>query len=153
MRLIRPSTRLPSLFGPRSSDLFDSLFRQLSDMQVPHEFLTESIGWTPLVELVDTGEEFVLTAELPGIDPKDIDIDLEDDRLTIRGTKKDELEKEDREYQIYERRYGSFERSFSLPRSVDSEKIEANFENGVLTIRLPKTEVARGRKIEIKNGK
>lgn len=95
----------------------------------------------------------MLTAELPGIDPKDIDIDLEDDRLTIRGTKKDELEKEDREYQIYERRYGSFERSFSLPRSVDSEKIEANFENGVLTIRLPKTEVARGRKIEIKNGK
>jgi len=153
MKIFKPSPRIPSLFSSRSGDLFDSFFRQLSDLPLSPALFAEPIGWTPAVELVDTGDAFVLTAEVPGIDRDDLEVDVQDDLLTIRGTKKDEFEKQDRRYQIYERSYGSFERSFSLPRSVDLDKISAEFENGVLKIRLPKTEVARGRKIEIKKAR
>jgi HSP20 family protein len=96
----------------------------------------------PTIDLVERDKEYVITAELAGMDEKDIDVKLSADRLTIRGERKEETEKERANYRLSERHYGSFERSFRLPEGVDQEKIGAKFTKGLLTIRLPKTEEA-----------
>ena len=113
----------------------------------------EEIGWIPSVDLVDADGEFTLTAELPGVEPDDVEVDVEGGVLTIKGEKKEERKEETKTRRLVERSYGSFERTFNLPRSVDPEKVKAQFENGVLTVHLPKREEAMGRKIEIKSGK
>lgn len=105
--------------------------------------------WTPAMDVVETADEFVVTAELPGLGKDDIEIEIENNILTIRGEKKEERrEKEERHY-VYERRFGGFTRSFTLPTNVDPDRVSARFENGVLTVTLPKTEEARGRRVEI----
>jgi len=113
----------------------------------------ETLAWTPTVDLTDTNGEFTLTAELPGVEPKDVEVSVEDGAMTIRGEKKEERQEETKNRRLYERSYGSFERSFTLPRSVDPDQVKADFENGVLTVHLPKREGAMGRKIEIRSGK
>jgi HSP20 family protein len=105
--------------------------------------------WSPPVDVEENGEELVLTAELPGMKHENIDIELEDGVLTIQGEKKEEQKDEGTQGLLYERRWGSFTRKFTLPRAVDANKITANYENGILTIRIPKAEEAKGRKIEI----
>jgi HSP20 family protein len=113
----------------------------------------ETIGWTPATEMSETPTELSLTAELPGLDKKDVDISVDDGVLTIRGTKTQERTegKENTQYYVWERSYGTFERSFTLPRTVDASKISAEFEKGVLKVKMPKSEEAKakGRKIEI----
>ena len=122
--------------------------------------LPEAIGWVPAVEIAETEKELILTAELPGIDQKDVDIALEDGMLTIRGEKTEEKEEkkegaEEKKFYLYERNYGAFSRSFALPPNVDATKIEAEFKKGVLTVHLPKTVETKpnGRKVEIKTAK
>jgi HSP20 family protein len=88
------------------------------------------------VDLVESEKAFELSAELPGVDAKDLDVTLADGVLTIKGEKKEEKEED---YYLSERRYGSFHRSLELPRGVDSEQIEAKFSNGILKVTLPKT--------------
>ncbi|MDX1673492.1 MAG: Hsp20/alpha crystallin family protein [Longimicrobiales bacterium] len=105
--------------------------------------------WSPPVDVEETGDELILTAELPGMDRENIDIELEDGVLTIQGEKKEEQKDEGTQGLLYERRWGSFTRRFTLPRAVDANNITANYENGILTIRVPKAEEAKGRKIEI----
>ena len=83
------------------------------------------------------------TAELPGMDENNIDVKFSDGTLTIKGEKRDEREEKKKNFYLAERRYGSFQRSFSVPKSVDAGRIEANFKNGVLTVTLPKTPQAR----------
>ena len=117
--------------------------------------LTPHVETWPMIPAVDLRERnggYEITAELPGIDPEAIEVKLTDGMLTIRGEKKEETEKEEADYHLSERRYGSFQRSFSLPDSVDAKKIEAAFANGVLTVSLPKTEKAKAseKKIEVK---
>ena len=117
--------------------------------------LTPHVETWPMIPAVDLRERdgtFDITVELPGIDPDEIEVKLTDGMLTIRGEKKEETEKDEADYHLSERRYGSFQRSFSLPDSVDAEKIEAAFANGVLTVTLPKTEKARAseKRIEVK---
>jgi len=154
MALIR-RTSLPS---PRS--LIDELpdrLRQMFEGNLAFEPLAEPIGWMPAMEIVEKDDALVATAELPGVTLKDLDITLEDGVLSIRGEKKEEKEEKtdsDR-YHMWERRYGAFQRSFTLPQAVDAGKISASFENGVLTILLPKTEKAKvqGRKIPIAGAK
>lgn len=109
-------------------------------------------GAGPAVDLVDKDKEYQLTAELPGLDEKDVEVTLTDDVLTIRGEKKEEKEEKKKGYYLSERRYGSFERVFRLPEGVDRDKIEARFQKGVLTLVLPKTAAAAKPKktIEIK---
>ena len=118
------------------------------------------LGWVPPTEISETPEELLITSELPGMDRKDIDINVEDGVLTIRGEKKEELKKEEpneqnekneKKYYLVERSYGSFERSFALPTLVDANKIAAEFDKGVLKVHLPKTAEAKvkGRKIEV----
>jgi HSP20 family protein len=106
----------------------------------------------PAVDLVETEKAFELSAELPGVDAKDLDVTLADGILTIKGEKSEAKEEKDKGYYLSERRYGSFQRSLELPRGVDSEKIEANFSNGVLKLILPKTpeRQKKDRKITVK---
>jgi HSP20 family protein len=106
----------------------------------------------PAVDLVETEKAFELSAELPGVDAKDLDVTLADGILTIKGEKSEAKEEKDKGYYVSERRYGSFQRSLELPRGVDSEKIEANFSNGVLKLILPKTpeRQKKDRKITVK---
>lgn len=113
--------------------------------------LPQTIGWLPPTDIVETPEALTLTAELPGLDRKDVDISVDDGVLTIRGEKADERTTEDKKYHVVERSYGSFQRTFTLPRTVDAEKINAEFGKGVLTVVMPKTveAKAKGRKIEV----
>ena len=116
-------------------------------------FSTDSVGsgWAPHVDVIETDEELMLTAELPGLSENDVTINLENSVLSISG-EKTAIRKEDETEQrshVWERRYGSFNRSFTLPRTVRTEDISALFENGVLTIHMPKVPEAKGRTIEI----
>jgi len=106
--------------------------------------------WSPSMDVAETESEIVVKAEVPGLEKDDIDLSPQGDILTIRGEKKDERKEEKGSYRLVERRYGSFQRTITLPTGVDPEKIEANFKSGVLTIKLPKTEETRARKIAIK---
>jgi HSP20 family protein len=90
-----------------------------------------------------------IVAEVPGVPPEDVKISLENNVLTIRGEKKQQAEERNERVHRYERTYGSFERSFALPRTVDPEKIQAGYQNGVLTVSVPKAEKARPREIPI----
>jgi HSP20 family protein len=111
-------------------------------------------GWdiAPAFDLVEREKEYEISAELPGIDEKEIEIKLSNSTVTIRGEKKEEKRKKEREYFLSERRYGSFQRSFQIPQGVDRDKIEASFLKGVLTLTLPKTAEAQSseRKIAVK---
>ena len=112
--------------------------------------------WAPAVDVRETNDEIQVTAELPGLAPEDVSVTVENGVLTISGEKKQEVQegKEDSNYYLYERRYGRFERSFSLPRTVNAEQVKARFDNGVLTIALPKAETAKPKKVQIEaNGR
>ena len=107
------------------------------------------------VDVVDTEKAYEVTAELPGMDEKNVEVKLANGALTIKGEKKEEKEKEkNKDYHVSERRYGSFQRSFTVPDGVDEDKIEATFKNGVLTVSLPKTAEAqkKEKQIAIKKG-
>lgn len=106
----------------------------------------------PAMDVVENEKSFRITAELPGIDEKDIDVSVSDELLTIRGEKREEREDKSEARRLSERSYGSFERSLRLPHGVDPDKIDADFKKGVLTITLPKSEEAqkRQRKIQVK---
>ena len=98
----------------------------------------------PAIDIVETPAGYELTAEMPGIPAKDIEVKLSNNRLTVRGEKSETREeKSDHQHYVSERRFGSFRRSFDLPDGVDREKIEARFENGILTVLMPKSESAR----------
>ena len=119
--------------------------------------LTEPLGWVPKVEILETEKELLLTAELPGMERENVEITFEEDFLTIQGEKKEEKEEKENgkngepRYHMWERTYGAFRRTFTMPRTIDTEKIVAEMKHGVLKIRMPKTAVAKakGRKIEI----
>ncbi len=107
---------------------------------------------TPAVDVSETDKAYEITAELPGMDEKNVEVNVANGGLTIRGEKKEEKEEKKKDYYVSERRYGSFERYFTLPESVNADKIEATFKNGVLRVTLPKTEEAQkpAKKIDVK---
>jgi HSP20 family protein len=106
--------------------------------------------WMPPVDIFQTGEhELVLKAELPDMSREDIDINIENFVLTINGEKKASTEVKDEQYHHIERRYGSFSRSFSLPQTVDPNKVSAEYRSGVLTVKLPLREEAKPRSIKV----
>jgi len=105
----------------------------------------------PSVDVSEDDKEVRVTADLPGLDEKDIEVELSDDRLTIKGEKHEEREEKKRSYHLRERAFGSFQRAILLPTGVDAGKTKAAFEKGVLTVTIPKTEAARKvKKVEIK---
>jgi HSP20 family protein len=140
-----PSGRLP---------LFDELENALPFFP---DIVPPLTGWLPAVQIVDGKEELTLTAELPGMKESDIEMTIDDGILTIRGEKTEERKEgdEEKKFLLYERNYGSFQRSFTLPRTVDASKISAEFDKGVLEVHLPKTAEAKikGQKVEIKSKK
>lgn len=119
-------------------------------------FLRGEMSWgkIPAVDIAETAKGYEITAELPGIDEKNVEVKYADGTLTIRGEKKDEKEEKKENYYLSERNYGSFQRSFRVPEGVDPDKVEAAFKNGVLTVTLPKTPEAqkKEKRIEIKQG-
>jgi HSP20 family protein len=117
----------------------------------PLPALKERVGWLPTVDIAETPEELVLTAELPGLTAKDVNVRVENGVLTIFGEKKETKEEADekRRYHVFERFYGEFRRSFTLPRAVSPDKVNAAFEHGVLTIRMPKSAEAKGHVVPV----
>ena len=114
-------------------------------------FLTEpnSRPWTPAVDILETENELLLKADLPGVDMKNIDIQVENGTLTLKGQREFQNEAKQGGYHRIERSYGSFVRYFALPETVDTEGVRADFKNGVLTVILPKKEVAKPRQIKV----
>jgi HSP20 family protein len=138
---------------------FNRLFDDFSNWQQPSRSLAPlERSWpktfvaTPAVDVAETDKSYEITAELPGMDEKNIEVNLKDDGITIRGEKKEETEEKKKDFTVSERRYGSFQRYFTLPDGVDTDKIEATFKNGVLKLTLPKTAEAQkpAKKIEVK---
>jgi HSP20 family protein len=119
---------------------------QLFDSQVVRAF---DGGLTPALDVYEDKDNIIVKADLPGLTKDDIEISLQDNVLTLRGEKKRDSEVKEENYYRLERSYGTFNRSFELPTSVDASKIEATFKNGVLQITLPKTEEAKPKKIKI----
>jgi len=113
-------------------------------------FETTAGEWTPKLDVSETKDAMVVTAEVPGLDPKDIEVALTGDVLTLKGEKDKETKKDEERYHRVERTYGAFLRSVRLPMAVDGSKVTATFKNGVLIVTLPKTPAARGTLIPVK---
>jgi len=105
--------------------------------------------WAPPVDIYENGDSLVLKAELPGINPDDVEIRVEDNTLYLKGERKFEKEVNEQNYHRVERSYGTFTRTFSLPNSIDADKVAANYKDGVLTLTMPKKEEAKPKTIKI----
>ncbi len=117
------------------------------------EPLFRNVGWSnPAVDIAEKDKAFEITAELPGVEAKDVEVTLRNGNIILKGEKQEDKEEKSKDYHLQERRYGSFERSFSMPEGVDIGKIEAAFKNGILTVALPKTADAQKpvQKVEVK---
>lgn len=138
----------------------DRLFATFPGFAGPRRAFDLDLSWPrdaawPVMPAVDVAEKdsaYEISAELPGMDEKDIEVKVSNGTLTIRGEKKEEKEEHDRDFYLSERRYGSFARSFEVPTGVDAGGIEARFAKGVLTVTLPKSSEARQneKKIQVK---
>lgn len=107
-------------------------------------------AWTPACDIFEDKEGVKIVVELPGVKPEDVKLSIENNLLTIRGEKRQTAEESTERVHRYERIYGQFERAFALPTTVDADRVEAHFENGVLSVTLPKVERARPREIPVK---
>jgi len=107
------------------------------------------MGWAPAIDVFERDDGFVVRAELPGMKEKDIDVSVAGNRLIIRGERRAESEVDKEDYYYSERSYGSFSRSIDIPSDVDAKKIEANYEDGVLEIDLPKTPGTKPKKVAV----
>lgn len=146
MNLIRwnPWTEVNTLQN-RINNIFNESF-------YPTEWKDDELGvggWKPVVDIYDDDQKLVIKAELPGVDKKDIEIDLKDRVLTLKGERTYENEAKEDSYYRKERFYGKFHRAFTLPADYDSEKVKADFKDGVLKIDIPKPEEKKPKKITI----
>jgi HSP20 family protein len=114
---------------------------------------SEDTIWMLPLDVSETEDAFIVKASIPGVNPDDIDISLTDNVLTIKAEIKEEKEIEDAKYHLRERRYGAFSRAITLPTAVDADKVEAVYENGVLTLTIPKAEAVKPHKIAVQSHK
>ena len=145
-------TRRPPFRGPwlEVEDMSNRLHRLFGEAS-GEERATRS-SWAPTVNVREANDELLLTAELPGMSIEDIEIEVENNVLTLIGEKKEEKEEsEDLRFHVRERAYGSFTRAFTLPRTVQTEKISAHMKDGILFVQMPKAPEAKSRKISIKS--
>jgi HSP20 family protein len=127
---------------------FDRLFKEaFTPMFGEGDLSTRT--WAPPVDIYENENDIVLKAELPGVDPKDVEVRVEDSTLYLKGERKFEKETKEENYHRVERSYGSFARSFSLPNSINAEKVKADYKDGLLTLTLPKREEAKPKTIRI----
>jgi HSP20 family protein len=131
-------------------------FREMTQVQNQVNRLMDQVwngrqeSWLPAVDVFDTREAVVLKAELAGMDPDDIQIEVEDNVLTIKGERKFEEQVDDERYYRVERRFGSFQRSLALPQGVKADEIAAAYEDGILTLTVPKADEQKPKRIEVK---
>ena len=133
--------RLLSLIPDRSitpsRDLFDRFF---DDWSLPSFYTKQDSEWIPAFDVSENENEYIVSAELPGIDSKDVEITFSDGILSVKGEKKNETEEKNENYHRIERSFGSFHRSFSIPGKVESDKVDASYKDGILKVLLPKAE-------------
>ncbi len=132
-------SEIDQIFEDFGNGFWNRPFRSLARLE---RDLPKSIS-APAVDVAESDKAYEITVELPGLDEKNIDIKLANGGLTIKGEKREETEEKKKDYYVSERRYGSFERYFTVPDGVNADKIEATFKNGVLKVTLPKTEEAQ----------
>ena len=125
--------------------IFGDLFASHED-----ETDTEETSWMPTVDISETENGYEIRAELPGVSENDVNVSVTDNVLTVKGEKRQEAETDGKDYHRVERRYGSFQRSFMLPRHIETDAIKAGFKDGVLTLGIPKAEVAKPTEVPIK---
>lgn len=154
MAVTRYSFRNPSTWR-ELEEVSNRLARVFDDPAAALTGSRDNGAWMPAVNVTETKDELMLTAELPGMNEENVSVDLENNVLTISGEKSETRTEgdEDFRYHVWERRFGSFQRSFTLPRSVKGDEIRATFDNGILTIHMPKVPEAKGRKITIEGRK
>ena len=145
MRLVkwRPGAGLPVNHN-HFEKMFDDFFgvnRRRMDLQ--------NFDWTPRVNVEEQEDRFEITAEVPGMKKEDIDIEVQDNVLTIKGERRFEKEEEDASYHICERSCGTFQRAFTLPENVKSDDIEAEYQDGILKLALPKVEPQKPKEIKV----
>ena len=129
---------------------FSSGFRTFQD--AVNRMLSEPRSqrpWTPAVDILETENALILKADLPDVDMKDITVEIENGTLTLKGERKFEKDDQTQGYHRIERSYGSFVRYFSLPDTVEADKVQADYKNGVLSVTLPKKEIAKPRSIKV----
>jgi HSP20 family protein len=138
--------------APWSLDAFDRIFDDLTKDLVPNNQRAEG-AFLPSINVAEDEDAYHVEAELPGLQEKDVDVSLANDTLTISGERKQESEEKAKKYVRRESVYGSFQRQISLPSEIESDKIEASFKNGVLSVTLPKSKRAKEevRKIAVKS--
>lgn len=151
--------RKPITYSPFASTIandiadFREQFRRMLGDAFAVPTVTMPLGYAPAIDIAENLEEITLTAELPGLTKSDVQVTFEDGMLTLQGEKREEKRQKDetKQYHIYERSYGAFARSFTLPSAVDDKRIKAEFHDGVLTVHLPKSAEAKrnGKPIEI----
>ena len=127
------------------NQLFDRIFGRTEPAARP-----AGQAWAPPLDIAEHEDAYVVTVELPGVKPEELDVSLENGMLTIQGERRFEGESSGRTWHRVERRYGAFRRSVSLPAQVQADKIEAAFDSGLLRITVPKAEEARPRKIQVR---
>jgi len=125
---------------------------RLFDNASPDHEWAQPTMWGLAVDVVENKDDFIVTASVPGINPEDLDISYADDTLTIKGEIKSDNEVKEYQYHLRERRFGSFARSISLPTKIKGDAIEASYQSGVVTLRLPKAEEVKPKRIAIKVG-
>ena len=143
------TTRRPmrNLFG-----LHNEMGRIFGNLFTFHEDGTDTkeTSWMPTVDISETENGYEIRAELPGVSEDDVNVSVTDNVLTVKGEKRQEAETEGKDHHRVERRYGSFQRRFTLPRHIETDAIKAGFKDGVLTLGIPKAEVAKPTEIPIK---
>lgn len=140
----RPARTVPSI-QHRMNDFFDDFF-------FPMNFGGDAPGsemWAPKVDVYEEADQIVVKAELPGVDKKDIEVDIKDGVLSLRGERSVDHEVKEKHYYRKERSFGRFTRSFTLPGDVDAEKIKADYKDGVLKVSIPKPEAAKPKQITV----
>ncbi len=135
------------------SRLFDDFFRDFDGFGNLPSRAESLVEFSPKVDVNESNKAIEITAEVPGMDEKDVNVTLKDDTLTIEGEKKQEKEEKEKDYYHLERSYGSFQRSLRIPCEIESYKVDASFKKGVLKVTLPKSAEAQKnvRKIEVKS--
>jgi HSP20 family protein len=142
MALIRYSQPQNEIFGKRFSDIIDEFFNDA--------VATRQSAFAPSIDISETEKQFLIDVELPGVNKDDIEVNLENGRLTISGERKFESEENGKQYHRVESHYGSFTRSFQLPENVDDKSISASYKDGILNITIDKSEEKMKKQIKVK---
>lgn len=149
-----PISILPRRVRSRALDPWRALAEMENEMERWFEGagLREDLapyGFLPTCDLKETKKEFILTLDIPGVKKEDVKIEFENGRLSVSGERKEEKEVKDERRHLSEAYYGSFQRSFTLPGKIDENKVDAHYENGVLTVKIPRLETSKAKAIEI----